>query len=100
MENRTSNNGNAVAALVLGITALVCVLLRMGGHVLGIILGVVGVVTANSARRQGAGGGMATAGRTMSIIAIVLCALAILLRFLMGAALAAAGLEFLRWLIR
>lgn len=99
MENHTSNN-NAVAPLVLGITALLCVFFRMGGHVLGIILGVIAVVMGNNAQRQGAGGGMATAGKTLGIITIVLCALVILLKFIIGAALAAAGLEFLRWLIR
>jgi|GEM_PF-4905527 len=99
MENRSSNNNNAIASLVLGILALLCVFLRAGGHVLGLILGIVGLVLGNSAKRQGAGS-MATTGRVLNIVAIVLCAFGIIFRVFVGAAAIATGLGFLNWLFR
>ena len=62
--------GKAIASLVLGIVAL------LGSwFYVGVILAIVGIVLALSARRDGAEGGLATAGLVISIIALALSGL-------------------------
>ena len=63
-------HGKAVASLVLGIIALVATWFYVG-----LILGIVGIVLALGARKEGFVGGMATAGLVLSIIAVALSAL-------------------------
>lgn len=72
MEQRPTN-GKAVASMVLGILACVCVFLGYGA-LLGIVLGVIGLALGCSAKREGPSG-MATAGIVLSIIAVSFCAL-------------------------
>jgi hypothetical protein len=57
-------SGKATAALVLGITSIVF----MG---FGLILGIIGLVMATSARKDGFVGGTATAGLVLSIVGVV-----------------------------
>ncbi|MCL2397522.1 MAG: DUF4190 domain-containing protein [Defluviitaleaceae bacterium] len=59
----------AIASMVLGILALVLFL-----QLASILLAVIGICLAVSARRDGYTGGMATAGMACSIIALVLFA--------------------------
>lgn len=74
MENKT--NGKAVASLVLGIIAVVCVFF---GYValLGVILGIIGLILGIQAKKQQPSG-MATAGVVLSIIAIAICTIVFL----------------------
>ena len=58
--------GKAIASLVLGICAIVFPIM-----IVGVILGVVGIVLAIMAKREGYIGGMATAGLVCSIIGTV-----------------------------
>lgn len=62
----------AVAALVLGIVAIVFSFIGLSW--LGLILGIVGIILAIVAKKQNPTG-MATAGLVLSIIGVVLCAL-------------------------
>ncbi|MEX1376713.1 MAG: DUF4190 domain-containing protein [Eubacteriales bacterium] len=78
----SQSNGKAIASLVLGILSCVLLLIKNGAFV-GIVLAIVGIVLAVKAKKEiemsGAGGkGMATAGMVLSIIALALCALAII----------------------
>lgn len=70
-ENQT--NGKAIASLVLGIIACVCVFFGYGA-LLGIVLGVVGLILGINAKKEQPSG-MATAGIVLSIIAIAVCAI-------------------------
>lgn len=77
-ENTTNNtnkpsNGKAIASLVLGILAAVCVFFGYGA-LLGIVLGIIGLVLGISAKKE-APSGMATAGIVLSIISIAICAI-------------------------
>lgn len=69
-------NGKAIASLVLGIIAVVCVFFGYGALV-GIILGIIGLVLGINAKKT-APSGMATAGIVLSIIAIAVCAIGFL----------------------
>lgn len=71
-ENKPTN-GKAIASLVLGILAAVCVFFGYGA-LLGIALGVVGLILGISAKKEEPSG-MATAGIVLSIIAIAVCAI-------------------------
>jgi len=63
--------GAAIASLVLGIIALVSFWYPIV-NIASLILSIVGLVLAISARKKGFVGGMATAGLVLSIIALVL----------------------------
>ena len=71
MEEKKSN-GFAIAALVLGIVAIVFSFI--GLSMIGLILGIVGIVLAIIGKKKNPTG-MATAGLVLSIIGTVLCAL-------------------------
>ena len=71
--NQPGNNGMAIAALVVGIVALVGAFLFP--FIVDIIVAVVGIVLAVVARNQGHKGGMVVAGLVCSIIALVLSVL-------------------------
>ncbi|MCL2397518.1 MAG: hypothetical protein FWC93_05570 [Defluviitaleaceae bacterium] len=62
----------ATASMVLGIVALVFLAFNAVIPFLEVIIGVAGIVTATSARKQGYKGGMAVAGLVCSIIAVAL----------------------------
>jgi len=66
--NPNAGKGLAVAALVMGILALINIWLMVPG----IIFGILGIIFAAVARKQGNTGGMAIAGLIMSIIGLVL----------------------------
>lgn len=72
MEQNPSN-GKAIASLVLGIVACVCVFMGYGA-LFGIALGVVGLIIGINAKKESPSG-MATAGIVLSAIAIALCAI-------------------------
>lgn len=74
--NQNQSDGKAIASLVLGIIACVCVFFGQGA-LLGIVLGVVGLVLGINARKENPSG-MATAGIVLSTIAVVICALGFL----------------------
>ena len=65
-EPNEAGKGKAIAALVLGICALVLPI-----PFLDVIMGVVGIVLAVMAKKEGYTGGMATAGLVLSIIGTV-----------------------------
>ncbi|MFA0815218.1 MAG: hypothetical protein ACC608_05470 [Anaerofustis sp.] len=65
------NDGKAIASLVLGILAAVCVFFGYGA-LLGIVLGVVGLILGIMSKKEQPSG-MATAGIVLSIIAIAIC---------------------------
>jgi len=72
------NNGKAIASLVLGILAVICVVFGQGGAAVGIILGIVGLILGINAKKESdQNAGMATAGIVLSIIAIAICVLAL-----------------------
>lgn len=70
---KAPTNGKAIASLVLGILAAVCVFFGYGA-LLGIVLGVVGLILGIQAKKA-APSGMATAGVVLSIISIAICAI-------------------------
>lgn len=71
--NPNHSEGKAIASLVLGIVACVCVFLGQGA-LMGIVLGVIGLVLGINSRKEFPSG-MATAGIVLSAIAIAICAL-------------------------
>ncbi|HHU73224.1 MAG TPA: hypothetical protein GXZ28_01165 [Clostridiales bacterium] len=71
--NQNPSNGKAIASLVLGIIAFICVFFGYGA-LLGIILAIIGLVLGISAKKE-APSGMATAGVVLSIISLALCAI-------------------------
>ena len=77
-----AGKGMAIAALVLGILSIIDPTL-----IFGIIAGVVGIVLAVLAKKQGFTGGIATAGLVLSIIGVALNALILILCGSMIAAL-------------
>lgn len=63
----------SVAALVLGLIAIVLTLIVPGLGWLGVIVGIVGIILAALAKKKGVGKpGLATAGLVLSIIAVAL----------------------------
>lgn len=68
------SNGMAIAAMVLGICAVIFVFIFAP---VGIILAVVGLVLSIMARKQSPSG-MAIAGLVLNIVALAICAVAIL----------------------
>jgi len=70
------SQGKAVASLVLGILAVICIFLGYGA-LLGIVLAIVGIVLGTSAKKE-APSSMATAGVVLSIIALALCVISFL----------------------
>lgn len=76
--NKKPVNGFAIASMVIGILSLV---LCCCSEYLGLILGILAIIFAVIAKKQGPSG-MATAGLICGIIALVLSAVAIILGFL------------------
>ena len=66
--NPNAGKGLAVASLVMGILALV----NMFWMIPGILFGILGIIFAAVAKKQGNTSGMGTAGLVMSIIGLVL----------------------------
>lgn len=62
----------AIASLVLGIIALVLTLIVPGMGWIGVLIGIVGIILAAIAKKQGVKSGAATAGLVLSIIAVAL----------------------------
>ena len=74
MDNQNvPGKGAATGALVLGIVGLV-VALFINGPV-GLVAGIVGLVMASKAKKEGFSGGIQTAGFVLSILAVVFGAL-------------------------
>lgn len=65
-----------VAALVLGIVALVCTFIP-GAGVIGMIIGIVGIILGALAKKKGQSG-VATAGLVCSIIGTAICGIGFL----------------------
>ncbi len=90
MENKT--NGKAIAALVLGILAIVSIFTGWGA-ILGLVFGIVGIVLAVKAKKEMAddekGRGLATAGMVCAIIGTVIAGIGILCVACAAAALVA-----------
>lgn len=74
------SSGKAVAALVLGIFAI----LTSGSVILGIIFGIIAIVLAGSYIKQTGKDGKAVAGRICGIVGIVLSVLSLVLYLVMG----------------
>jgi hypothetical protein len=70
----SQSNGMAVAAMVLGICAVIFVFVLW---FIGIILAIVGLVLSIMARKQSPSG-MATAGLVLNIVALAICAIVVL----------------------
>ena len=75
MENNTSEkknqpgSGQATASMVLGIISVVCWFFGVGS-VLSVILGIIGLMCASKAKKQGCNSGIRTAGFVLSIIGL------------------------------
>jgi len=80
--------GKAIASLVLGIVSLVFAWLPF----FGLILGIVGLVLAAGAGREGFTGGLKTAGFVCSLIGTIIGALYLVI-FIIGIALSIAFLD-------
>ena len=81
--------GLAIAALVCGICAIA---ISFFLPILNLAAGIVGIVLAVNARKQGFTGGLATAGLVLSIIGTVFAAVSSVCVICLGAAIAGAGL--------
>lgn len=75
MEQQNNENYFAIAALVCGIVAIVCVFLGLYGNIVGIIVGVIGLICAIKSRKIQAKKGISTAGLIVSIVGLSLCPL-------------------------
>lgn len=75
-QQNVPGKGLAIGALVCGIIACVCGCgaVLMFTPVVGVICGVVGIILAANAKKQGFSGGMQTAGFVLSLIGLILCA--------------------------
>ncbi len=70
--SRPARNGVGIAALVLGILALVTAITLIGGVVLGVVAIVLGLVGRGRARRgEATNGGMATTGIVLGLVGIL-----------------------------
>ena len=85
------SNGKAVASLVLGIIALVCVFFGYGA-ILGVILGIIGIILSISAKKENPSG-MATAGFVLSLIAVIICVIGFIACVACVGAIGAAGVN-------
>lgn len=79
----------AVGSLVCGILSLVCIFFGYGALV-GLILGIVAIVLAVNAKKNGFEDGMQKAGLILGIIGTVLCGISFLACALCASAFAAA----------
>ena len=73
-DNKIPGKGQAIAALVLGIVSIVFSWFGYGA-LIGLACGVVGLILAMQAKKQGFTGGMYTAGLVLSIIGLALSAI-------------------------
>ena len=96
METNTpeqKTNGKAVASLVLGILAVLSLFTGLAGVIVGLVLGIVGIVLAVSAKKEMAhddkGQGLATAGLVCAIIGTAIAGLGVLCIAACGAAIGA-----------
>lgn len=70
-------HGLAIGGLVCGIVGLVCCFIGYG-CLIGIVLGIVGMVLASSAKKKGNAEGVRTAGFVLSLVAIIVGAIVLL----------------------
>lgn len=70
MENNVPGKGAATASLVLGIIAVVCWFFGYSS-ILSVILGIIGLVLASKAKKDGFVGGLRTAGFVLSLIGLI-----------------------------
>lgn len=68
--NNDAGKGAATASLVLGIVSVVCWFTGVGA-IISVVCGIIGLVTANNAKKAGFEGGIRTAGFVLSIIGLV-----------------------------
>jgi len=93
-----SGQGLAIGALICGIASIVFVFFFALG---GVIAGIVGLILASLAKKQGNYSGMRTAGLVMSIIGLIICGISIVIAIACVASLYSAGgnlLNMLRYL--
>jgi hypothetical protein len=91
-------SGLAIGALVCGIASIVFVFFFALG---GVIAGIVGLILASMAKKQGNNSGMRTGGLVMSIIGLIICGISIVIAIACVASLYSAGgnlLNMLRYL--
>ncbi|MCR5211045.1 MAG: DUF4190 domain-containing protein [Lachnospiraceae bacterium] len=92
-----SGQGLAIGALVCGIASIVFVFFFALG---GVIAGIVGLILASLAKKQGNYSGMRTAGLVMSIIGLIICAISIIVAIACVASFYTAGGNILNSLYR
>lgn len=90
-------NGLAIGALICGIASLVFIFFFQLG---GIIAGIVGIILATLAKKQGNTSGMRTGGLVMSIIGLIICAIIFIISIACVASLYSAGAGLLGGLFR
>lgn len=69
MNEKVPGKGLAIASLILGIVSLICCCFGSGA-IIAVILGIIGLVVAGKAKREGYIGGMRTAGFVCSLIGL------------------------------
>lgn len=74
----TSNHGQALAALILGIVAAASCFFGMGA-VVGLVCGIIGIVMANKAKAAGNTEGIRKAGFICSVVGTVIAGLAFII---------------------
>lgn len=92
MENngKLPGQGAATGSLVCGIIAVVCWF--FGITTIGsLILGIIGLVLASKAKKEGYVGGMRTAGFVLSLIGVIVGAIVLIACVVLGGMLAAMG---------
>jgi hypothetical protein len=90
-------NGLAIGALVCGIASIVFVFFFALG---GVIAGIIGLILASLAKKQGNNSGMRIGGLIMSIIGLIICAISIIVAIACVASLYSAGGNVLNSLYR